>query len=240
MRAELFGVEARRQRLRALRRRINDGRRAAAAAEDLLDQRQRHLAAADQLEIDVGENLAVEQRAMQRAPGIVDAVMLAERVETDAGAGMLFARQSHGVDHGIGKARAAHLLEFVVEKAHIERRVVGDQRRVAEEGHHVVGDLGKARLVAQELVAEAMDTKRFLGHRPLGVKVFVEVPAGRNVVDQFDRTDLDHPVPGQGVEAGGFGIEDDFAAHRCPWVNWSTSSATRCLVSESGPSVSTI
>src|SRR5690606_34273421 len=53
---------------------------------DFSHQRQAHLLAADQLEIDLRENLAVEQRAMQGAAGIVDAVMLAQGIEADAGA----------------------------------------------------------------------------------------------------------------------------------------------------------
>ncbi len=81
MGGELVGVEARGQRRRALRRGGGDDEVPPATGRDILDQRQRHLAAADQLEIDVGEDFAVEQRAVQRAARIVDAVVLAERIE---------------------------------------------------------------------------------------------------------------------------------------------------------------
>ena len=90
-----------------------------------------------------------------------------------------------------------HLLELEIEKAHVERRVVGDQRRVAEEVDHLVGDIGEARLVAQEVVAQAVHPKGLLGHRPFGIEVEVEVLAGRDVVDQFDAADLDHAVAGE-------------------------------------------
>jgi hypothetical protein len=46
-----------------------------------------------------------------------------------------------------------------------------------------------------------------------GVDQAVEGAGGRQVVMQFDRGDLDHPVAMQGIEAGGFGIEQDGAGH---------------------------
>jgi hypothetical protein len=37
--------------------------------------------------------------------------------------------------------------------------------------------------------------------------------AGRHPVQDLDATDLDQPIAAQRIEAGGFGIEDDFT-HR--------------------------
>jgi hypothetical protein len=34
--------------------------------------------------------------------------------------------------------------------------------------------------------------------------------AGRHAIENLDTADLDQAVPAQGIEAGGFSIEDDF------------------------------
>jgi hypothetical protein len=38
----------------------------------------------------------------------------------------------------------------------------------------------------------------------------VKALPGRHPVEDLDTTDLDQPIAPQGIEAGGFGIEDDF------------------------------
>ena len=45
----------------------------------------------------------------------------------------------------------------------------------------------------------------------LGIEIVMPDPARGNEIEQLDATDLDHPVAGFGIEAGGFGIENDFA-----------------------------
>src|SRR3546814_14296315 len=52
----------------------------------LLGQHQARLPAAHQLQIDFGQKLGVEQRAVQRAAGIVDAEALAEGIQAGLGA----------------------------------------------------------------------------------------------------------------------------------------------------------
>ena len=53
--------------------------------------------------------------------------------------------------------RPAGPFEFGIEKAEIEHRIVGDQRRVAEESDELVGHVGEQRLVLEEVVAQAVD-----------------------------------------------------------------------------------
>ena len=53
--------------------------------------------------------------------------------------------------------------------------------------------------------------KRFRRHVAFGIEIAVERLAGREAVDQLDAADLDQPMPGNGIEAGGFGIEHDLA-----------------------------
>ena len=87
-------------------------------------------------------------------------------------------------------------LERLRDEAEIVRE---SQKRVAENTPY-----------GEERVAQAMDAKRLLEHRALGVDVALEPPSGRQVIDQLDRGELDQPVLG-GVEAGGLGVDDDLA-----------------------------
>ena len=50
----------------------------------------------------------------------------------------------------------------------------------------------------------------FERHVALGIEISVEVAAGLDPVEDLDAADLDHAVAAGRVEAGGFGIEDDF------------------------------
>src|SRR5690606_1223682 len=76
-------------------------------------------------------------------------------------------------------------------------------------------------------------------HRPLGIEIGVKATAGRDVVDEFDATDLDDPIA-QWAESGGFGIEDDFARHRAraSAFSFSISAATSASVASIAPEVS--
>jgi hypothetical protein len=56
-----------------------------------------------------------------------------------------------------------------------------------------------------------MHGEGFGRHVALGIDVAVKSLAGRHPVEDFDAADLDQPVAAQGIEASGFGIENDFA-----------------------------
>ena len=56
-----------------------------------------------------------------------------------------------------------------------------------------------------------MDLERARRHLPLGIEIGVERIARGDVVDQFEAADLDDAVAAVRVEAGRFGVEDDFA-----------------------------
>ena len=66
---------------------------------DPLDVERQRALPAGHGEIHVDENPGVEQRAVQFALGVVDAVALAERIETVALSGMQAARQRERVEH---------------------------------------------------------------------------------------------------------------------------------------------
>ncbi len=84
--------------------------------------------------------------------------------------------------------------ELGIDEGHVEAGVVGDQIALFEESDELVGNLGEARLVLEEGVVEAVDARRLDRHRPLRVEIGVEMPAGRDVVDELDGADLDDAV----------------------------------------------
>ena len=63
----------------------------------------------------------------------------------------VFASTSVSIMRVCRQSRQTEAGEFGIQEAEIERRVVRDQRIVAEERQHVLGDLGKARLARQML-----------------------------------------------------------------------------------------
>ena len=66
-----------------------------------------------------------------------------------------------------------------------------------------------ARVLAEEVIAQAMHVERFFRHQALGVDVLViDAPRG-HFVEQFDRANFDDAVALARLKAGGFGVEDD-------------------------------
>jgi hypothetical protein len=98
-----------------------------------------------------------------------------------------------------------------LQEAHVERRVVDHQLGAVDEGEKFVGDLGKARLVGQELQGQPGHFLRADLELAVRVEVFVEGAPGGPALDQLDAADLDHAVALLPFKAGGFGVEDDVA-----------------------------
>src|SRR5262249_37672848 len=151
---------------------------------------------------------AVQLPALDR-----DVETFADSVERGRRAGAMLTRQDKRVDEALFRQRGtAEKFEFGVEEVAVELGVVGDDGGVAEEFHQPVDDIRvrEVRLAAERLVGDAGDADGGLGNGPAGIDVDLEFTAGRQVVDQLDAADLYDPVPLSGVEAGGFGVEDDF------------------------------
>lgn len=131
-------------------------------------------------------------------------------------------RQDKRVDEAFLRQRwASEQFEFIVEKTAIEFRIVGDDWIVAEEFHQAVNDIGmlETLLVAQGFVGDACDADGGFRHGAARIHIDLEFAAGRQVVHQFDAAELYDAVAGAGIEAGGFGIEDDFAHESaCSWA----------------------
>ena len=174
------------------------------------------LMAAHQLDIDGGEQPAIEQRAMLLALRQIDAVALAQRIEAARRAGMPPPRQRQRVDHAVpAQQRPRQPVELGIEEAEIEGGVVHHQHGAFDEGQHVVGQLAEARLVAQELGGQAVHLEGLIGHLALGVEVAVPHPARRDAVEELDAADLDDSVAVERVEPGGLGVEHDLAQVCC-------------------------
>jgi hypothetical protein len=67
------------------------------------------------------------------------------------------------------------------------------------------------RLVLQERGRKPVHVLGLFGHVALGVYVAVILAPRGDAVQKLDAADLDQPVAAFGIEAGGFGIEDDLA-----------------------------
>src|SRR5262245_65379401 len=87
---------------------------------------------------------------MLGAARIVDGVARTQVVEAVRPGRMFAARQQQCVDQAVaGDQRLAAALELGIEKGKVERRIVDDQRRVADERQEFLGDLGETRLVLE-------------------------------------------------------------------------------------------
>ncbi len=98
-----------------------------------------------------------------------------------------------------------------IEKRAVERRVVDDELGAAHEFEQLFGDVAELRLVAQKFFGEPVHLQRAFLARAPRIDVAVKMVAGQPPVDDFDRRDFDHAVAELGIEAGGFGVEDDLA-----------------------------
>ena len=167
---------------------------------------------ASQLDVDLGEQLGIEQRAMLATPRVVDVIARAQIVEPIGRPRMPAPSQQQRVDQPVaGNQRFADPLEFGIEEGGIERRIVNDERRLTHESEEIVGDLGEGRLVLQELSREPVHLEGGRRHVAFGIDVAVKGLAGRDAVEQLDAADFHHPIARQGIEPSGLGVENDLS-----------------------------
>lgn len=182
------------------------------------------LTTADQLQIDFGQDFAVQQRAVLFPHRVVDAEATAQRIKRGGRAG-----EFRPCDHQrVGRPRElqagqAAAFQLEVQEFHVEGGIVDHQPCIADEIEKGLPDPGKDRLVAQrhpasngfagglqDVVADAVHLECANGHAAFGVDVLVVGAPRRQVIEQLDRADLDDAVALGGLEPGGFGVEDDF------------------------------
>ena len=118
----------------------------------------------DQVDIDFGQQLGVEQRAVLGAAGIVDRIARAEIVEPVRYAGMLAARQQQRIDQPVAQDRLPlDAVEFGIDEADVERGVVDDERRIANEFQEFVDHLVNSGLLARNSVDRPCTSKASAG-----------------------------------------------------------------------------
>ena len=164
------------------------------------------------LDIDVGQELAVDQGAVLVAHGGVDAIALAQGVEARLGAWVLAPRHGERIDDPAHRYRSElETGQFVIEEIDIEIGVVDHERRVADEIHEVARELVKTRLVPEELGRDAMHLEGAFRHVAVGIEVGVPLAARGKPVDQLQATDLDDPVASLGIKPRRFRVQYDLA-----------------------------
>ena len=158
----------------------------------------------------------------------VDPVAGAQRVERQLRARVFRLGDRQRVDHPELRDRfTTAAFQLGVEEAKIELRVVRDQLRVAQERHQIVRAVREQRFFGQETVGQAVHFLRLFRHRAFGVVVAVKAFPRLDPVHQLDAADLHHPVALGRVEAGRFGIEDNFAhcrLYRTATARWQAGS----------------
>jgi hypothetical protein len=151
-------------------------------------------------------------------PGrIVDGEAPAQRIEAGRRPGKFLARHLQGVDNTLAAQwRTRQALELGIEEAHVELGVMDHQRRIADELDQFVGDLGKARLVAEKLGRQTMDGNSVGRHVAFRIDVTLVRAPGRDVIEQFQAGDLDDAVTAGRIETRRFRIEHDLTHGREP------------------------
>ena len=79
----------------------------------------------------------------------------------------------------------------------------------------IVGDIGEGGRVGEIVERNAMHPQSFLRDVAFGMHKGAVDAASRHMVFQFQARDLDDPVAIGRIEAGRFGIQNDFAHHCC-------------------------
>src|SRR5574340_379110 len=157
-------------------------------------------------QIDLGQQLRIQQGAVQNPPGVVHLIAPAQRIEIVLLAGV----QLLGHPQGVGHPRAMlpdrlqlQQAELAVEKADVERGIVNDQFGAAHILQEVAHDVAEQWLVLEEVGCNAVHLLRPRIDVALRIEVAVEMVAGQPAVEHFNRRDLDDAMPQIGVQSGG-------------------------------------
>src|SRR4030088_917095 len=178
----------------------------------LARQDQLRLPGPDQIDVNFGQELGVEQCAVLGAAGIVDRIARAEIIETVRQTRMLAPGRAQRVARPFARdCWPLDALEFGVEETDVKRRVVDHQRCIGNKFQKLLDHMSEQRLVGEKFTGKTMHGERFSRHVALRVEVPMKCLPRRHAVENLDTTDFDQPVAPQRIEAGGFGIENDFA-----------------------------
>src|SRR3954452_2063866 len=100
-----------------------------------------------------------------------------------------------------------HSTNLVIQKTHVERRVVGNEYRIAQKVEQRIGDIGKHGSVLYHLVVNSRERSNEWRDRRFGIYKRVKLFGNCAAADP-ERADLGDPA-WRSFGAGGFKIEND-------------------------------
>src|SRR5207245_7427254 len=108
------------------------------------------LSAAQQLDIDLGQETAIDIGAVLLADREIDRKTAAQRIEAGRRAREAAAREGERVNKGTGQGRAAKPRQFGIDKGEIEFGIVNNEPVAADKSVEIVGNSLKPRVARQE------------------------------------------------------------------------------------------
>src|SRR5690606_36966241 len=107
----------------------------------LLPQHKRSLPLTQELDVDLGQKLGVEQGAVLHPLRVVDAITLAKGIKGIGASWMLAPRQRQGIDDALHWDRwTPGAIKLHVDERHVEAGIMNDQRSIPDEGQKFVDD----------------------------------------------------------------------------------------------------
>ena len=102
----------------------------------------------NQLDIDFGQQLTVEQRTMLNTGRVIDLIPSTQSVQAVWATGMLAPRNCQSIDHPIPRdERTFDLLEFPVQEPQVETGIVNKKRRIVDERDELICQLTEEWLI---------------------------------------------------------------------------------------------
>ena len=171
------------------------------------------LAATEKLDIDSGQQPAINVGAMRFALRQIDGEPSAECIQTGRRARKSPAGYGQCIDKGADKRAPPKTRQLGIDKGEIEIGVVDNHPIAGDKREQLVGDGRKGGLVGEKFSSEPMHRKGVSRHIALGIDIAVELVPGGYVVRELQAGDLANPMPGMRVEPRRLGI-DHHLAHR--------------------------
>src|SRR5262249_46954531 len=101
-----------------------------------------------------------------------------------------------------------------VDEAAVELGIVSDNLMLADEIDQLIADVSEFRLAGDHGVGDAVHARGVSLDFPFRVDITMEGTSRRQQVFNLNATDFDQAVTLTMVDAGGFGVENDFDGHR--------------------------
>src|SRR4029077_20568842 len=125
---------------------------------------------------------------------------------------MLAACQQQCIDQPLTRyQRAIDAFKLGAEKRVIEAGIVDHKWRVTDKSKKLVGDFNEALVPLEELGGKTMDSECLGRNVAFRIEIRMKCRTGRYPVEQLDAAEFDKAMALARIQAGGFGIENDFA-----------------------------